>query len=176
MIIYFLRHANAGERLPNPKKDEKRALDAEGVEQCGFIGRALAVLDIQVDAIASSPLKRCTQTASLVGTEIGFEGKILMENALRPDAAFNDFRALVNRLSKHEAIMVVGHNPTLSQFLGRIISSDSGEAGVDLKKGAVAKVEVRRRSGELHWCLTPKIVRTLYSVAAESARPKSSRK
>ena len=71
MILYFLRHASAGEHFANPKKDEKRALDKEGIEQCGYIGRALAALDVQVDAIVSSPLKRCTQTASLVGNEIG---------------------------------------------------------------------------------------------------------
>ena len=59
MILYFLRHASAGEHVANPKKDEKRALDKEGIEQCGYIGRALAALDVQVDAIVSSPLKRC---------------------------------------------------------------------------------------------------------------------
>ena len=67
MILYFLRHANAGKPLANPKKDEKRALDKEGIEQCGTVGRALAALDVQVDAIISSPLKRAAQTASLVG-------------------------------------------------------------------------------------------------------------
>jgi len=67
MIIYFLRHASAGEPLVNPKKDEKRALDKEGIEQCGYVGRALAAIEAQVDVIISSPLKRCTQTASLVG-------------------------------------------------------------------------------------------------------------
>ena len=49
MILYFLRHASAGEHFANPKKDEKRALDKEGIEQCGYIGRALAALDCQVD-------------------------------------------------------------------------------------------------------------------------------
>ena len=44
MIVYFLRHANAGERLVSPKKDEKRGLDKEGIEQCGYVGRALAAL------------------------------------------------------------------------------------------------------------------------------------
>jgi phosphohistidine phosphatase SixA len=58
--------------------------------------------------------------------------------------------------------MVVGHNPNLSEFLGRLISGGSAEAYIDLKKGAVAKVEVGRRNGELHWCVTPKILRTLY--------------
>ena len=47
MIIYFLRHANAGKPLANPNKDEKRALDKEGIEQCGTVGRALAALDVR---------------------------------------------------------------------------------------------------------------------------------
>jgi len=68
MIIYFLRHANAGERVNNPKKDEKRALDQIGIEQCGNVGRALAALDTRVEVIISSPLKRAAQTASLVAT------------------------------------------------------------------------------------------------------------
>jgi len=54
MIIYFLRHASAGEPLVNPKKDEKRALDKEGIEQCGYVGRALAAIEAQVDVIISS--------------------------------------------------------------------------------------------------------------------------
>jgi len=53
MIIYFLRHANAGQHVSNPKKDEKRALDETGVEQCGYVGRALAALDAQVEVIIS---------------------------------------------------------------------------------------------------------------------------
>ena len=84
MIIYFLRHASAGEPFANPKKDEKRALDKDGIEQCGYVGRALAAIDAQVDCILSSPLKRATQTASLVGNEMGYEGKLQIEAALRP--------------------------------------------------------------------------------------------
>jgi phosphohistidine phosphatase len=176
MIIYFLRHASAGEHLANPKKDEKRALDKEGIEQCGYVGRALAVLEAQVDVIVSSQLKRATQTASQVGNEMGYEGKLQIETGLRPEATFSDFRKLVEKYARQEAIMVVGHNPNLSQFLGAIISDSGCEASVELKKGAVAKVEMRRSTGTLQWCLTPKLVRALYAAAVESSRPKTSRK
>ncbi len=176
MTVYFLRHANAGTHLASPKKDEKRALDKEGIDQCGYVGRALAALDVQVDAIISSPLKRSTQTASLVGNEMGYEGKLQIDAALRPQATFADFRKLLDKYARMEAIMVVGHNPNLSEFLGRIISAAGCEANVDLRKGAVAKVELQRTSGSLQWCLTPKVLRTLYAAAAESSRPKSSRK
>jgi phosphohistidine phosphatase len=176
MIVYFLRHANAGQHLASPKKDEKRGLDKEGIDQCGYVGRALAALDVQVDTIVSSPLKRSTQTAALVGNEMGHEGKLQIDPALRPEATFAEFRKLLDKYARQEAIMVVGHNPNLSEFLGRVISGDGCEAATELRKGAVAKVELRRVSGTLHWILTPKMLRTLYAAAAESSLPKTSRK
>ena len=176
MIIYFLRHASAGEPLANPKKDEKRPLDKDGIEQCGYVGRGLAAMAVQVDVMISSPLKRCTQTASLVGNEIGYEGKLQIETALRPEATFADFRKLLEKYASQESIMVVGHNPNLSQFLGTVISDSRSEASVDLKKGAVARVEMRRNSGTMQWCVIPKMLRTLYAAAVESSRPNTSRK
>src|ERR1700690_1819577 len=159
MIIYFLRHANAGQPGVNPKKDEKRALDKEGIAQCGYVGRALAAMDVQVDVIISSPLKRAAQTASLVGNELSYEGKLQFEDALRPGTSFADFRKLIDKYVKHESIMVVGHNPNLSEFLGRSISETGCEAATELKKGAIAKVELGRSSASLHWCLTPKLLK-----------------
>ena len=175
MIVYFLRHASAGQSKSNPVKDEKRGLDEDGIEQCGYVGRALAALDVHVDVLISSPLKRATQTASLVGNEMGHEGKLVIDRALLPEASFQSFRELLARHSKQEAIMVVGHNPSMSEFLGKLIG-DGVEAGVEMKKGAVAKVEVDRKLAVLHWCFPPKLVRALYESAAASSRPKTSRK
>lgn len=176
MIVYFLRHASAGEPLLNPKKDEKRALDKEGIEQCGYVGRALAALEAQVDVIISSPLKRATQTASLVGNEMGYEGKLQIDAGLRPGASVADFRRLLEKYARQDSIMVVGHNPNLSQFLGTVMSESGCEASVELKKGAVARVDMRRSSGTLQWCWTPKALRTFHAAAVESSRPNTSRK
>lgn len=176
MIIYFLRHASAGQHMANPAKDEKRPLDKDGIEQCGIVGRTLAALDVQVEAIISSPLKRAAQTASLVGNELSYEGKLQLDDALRPAASFADFRRMLDKYARLEEIMVVGHNPNLSEFLGRMISETGCEARTDLRKGAVAKIETGRNAAALQWCLTPKVLRTIYVAAAESSRPKSSRK
>ncbi|MFY9559223.1 MAG: histidine phosphatase family protein [Terriglobales bacterium] len=176
MFIYFLRHASAGQPLSNSKKDERRGLDKDGIEQCGYIGRALAALGVQVDVIVSSPLKRATQTAALVGNEMGHEGKLVLENGLRPEASFPDFQKMLAKYARQDSILLVGHNPNLREFLGRVISNSGCEATVELKKGAVAKVETRRSWGSLSWCITPRILRTVYAAAAESARPKTSRK
>src|SRR5260370_30635480 len=179
MILYFVRHASAGEHFSNPKKDEKGTLDADGIDQCGFVGRALAAVNAQVDVIISSPLKRATQTASLIGNEIGYEGKLQLEPALRPEAAFADFRRMLEKYAKHEAIMVVGHNPSITEFLARMIAKSGCEALLDFKKGAVARAETFRHAATLNWFFSPKIAREIQAAAtavAEKSHPKASPK
>jgi len=176
MLLYFFRHASAGKTMLNPKKDERRPLDEEGILQARYVGRLLANLDVQVDQIISSSLKRARQTASLVANELAFEGAVQIDDALRPEAEFEQFQSMLARYKKYDAVMVVGHNPSLSEFLARSISEAGCEAGIELKKGAVARVETNRNSASLMWCLTPKILRTLYAAAAESSRPKTSKK
>jgi phosphohistidine phosphatase len=176
MIVYFLRHASAGKSMLNPKKDERRPLDEEGILQSRYIGRMLANLDVQVDQIISSPLKRARQTASLVANELAFEQAVQLDEALRPEAEFEHFQAMLARYRKYDAIMVVGHNPSFTEFLSKSISGAAGAAHIDFKKGAVAKVDIDGRNGTMQWLVTPKIARTLQAGLKASSRPKTSRK
>jgi len=169
MFVYFLRHASAGQQLSTAKKDEKRGLDKDGIEQCGYLGRALAALGVQVEIIVSSPLKRSTQTAALVGNEMGHEGKLVIENALRPQATFSNFQRMLEKYARQDSVLLVGHNPNLREFLGRVISDGGCEAVVELKEGVLAKVEMSGNSGSLIWCITPRILRTLHTAATESS-------
>jgi phosphohistidine phosphatase len=175
MIIYFLRHASAGQRMHNSSKDDRRPLDEEGILQARYMGWMLAGLDVQVEQIVSSPLKRARQTASLVANELAFESAVQTDDALRPEAQITQFQAMLARLRKYESVMLVGHNPSMSDFLNRTIST-GGAAHIDLKKGAVAKVEISGRQGTLDWLVTPKIARTLQASRKLSSRPKTSRK
>ena len=159
MIVYFVRHASAGQKKISPKKDEKRPLDAEGIHQCTQTGRILSAMEVTVDAVISSPLKRATQTASLIANEIGHEGKLTIENALRPEAKYDHSRDMLRKYSKLEALMVVGHNPNFSEFLGRMVVANGDRAYVDLKKGAVAKIESEQKKFVLQWLLTPRLAK-----------------
>jgi phosphohistidine phosphatase len=178
MIVYFLRHASAGQHKGSLEQDAKRPLDKEGIEQCGYVGRMLAAMDVQVEAIVSSPLKRASQTASLVSNELGFEGQVEFSPALAPEASFEAFREmLAQHANTTQEIMVVGHNPSLSGFLSLLLSGGASERAIDLKKGAVARLDYDgRKSGSMTWCVTPKIVRAAYDTAAKSSRPKMVRK
>jgi phosphohistidine phosphatase len=175
MILYFLRHASAGKTMLNPKKDERRPLDEEGILQARYVGRMLANLDVQVDQIISSPLKRARQTASLVANELAFEAAVQMDDALRPEADFEQFQSMLARHGKHDAIMVVGHNPSFTEFLNKTVAR-AGAAQIEFKKGAVAKVDMHGRTGTLQWLVTPKIARTLQTSLKISSLPKTARK
>jgi phosphohistidine phosphatase len=176
MILYFLRHASAGESVKDAKKDKKRPLDEDGIKQSHGMGRALAALEVQPEVVISSPLTRAMQTASLVANELGFENKIQVETALTPEASYSDFVDMLRRYASAESVVVVGHNPNLSDFLGKTIGGRSNPADIDLTKGSVARVEMRRSGGRLTWYLTPKIVSTLQGLATTNSRPKTSRK
>src|ERR1700734_295217 len=106
MNLYILRHASAGLRRRNPVLDSKRPLDKEGKKHCLQLAYVLNALNIQFDLIVSSPLKRCLQTASLVGTETGYEALIVNSNALAPEATLKDFQKLLRECSGPENLLV----------------------------------------------------------------------
>ena len=174
MNLYILRHASAGTRRANPALDTKRPLDKEGKEQCLLIGNYLNALKVQFDLIASSPLKRALQTASLVGTEVAYDAKIQVTSALSPSGTLAAFQQFVFRLSSFENVLIVGHNPNLAQFLGSICSS--GRLNARMHKGAMAHVDCSTHPGQLLWLVDPRILRQVYSSVAKSSRRKTSRK
>jgi phosphohistidine phosphatase len=177
MDIYFLRHANAGEPKFSPAKDEKRPIDKLGIEQSHDVGRALAALDVNPDVIIASPLRRATQTAAVVANELGYEDKVITDVALRPEASYDKFQDLLRRHGRREAIMLVGHNPSMTEFLNKLVYGDGSPNSIELKKGAVAKVEKNgRRPAVLRWCMPPKVVRSIQQASANSSRPKTVRK
>jgi len=175
MVIYFLRHANAGQKqFSNPAKDEKRPLDKIGEQQSHDVGRALAFIGVTAGVVISSPLTRAVQTADIVAQEIGYEEKIVLDAALRPEATFEQFKAMLNRHKDKPAIMVVGHDPSMTDFVNAVLSSGTPLALVEMKKGGVAKVEKElRRPAVLRWLITPKIVQRTQRSAAKRSRPKT---
>ncbi len=175
MNLYVLRHASAGEKRPNPILDRKRPLDKEGKQQCLLIGSYLNALRVNVDLIVSSPLKRALQTASLVGTELGYESTIQLSDELAPGGTVEGFLRLVASLNVYENVLVIGHNPSLSQFLGSMIST-SGRANIRMRKGTIARVDCTRKPGLLVSVADPRAIRQLYMSVAKKSRRKISRK
>ncbi len=174
MIVYLCRHASAGRRRADPLQDERRRLDTRGQQQAQRMGAALAALGVQVEAILTSPLRRATQTATLLAGELGYPNAWQREDALRPEADYAAFRALLDRYAGCEAILAVGHKPSLPACLSRLLGAP--RAVVEMKKGAVAKVEIEARRVRLEWLLTPGQVERLYARPTAKSSPKTARK
>jgi phosphohistidine phosphatase len=170
-----MRHADAGIPRENPKLDTKRALVKEGKDQCMLMARMLSALRIQVDVIVSSPLKRALQTAQFVGTELGYEAQVEVSSALGPEADFLVFQTLIDKYADRDGVLMVGHNPNLFKFLGRIITGNGG-AGVRMRKGCVARIDMSKHPPLLQWLVDPRMARWIYASVAKSSRPKTSRK
>ncbi|HTH43057.1 MAG TPA: phosphohistidine phosphatase SixA [Terracidiphilus sp.] len=175
MILYLMRHANAGLFRENPTLDAKRGLIKEGKEQCVLMARMLGALKVPLDAIVSSPLKRAMQTAQYVGTELGFEGKVEASKALLPTADFAAFQDMLMKYSGNEGLLAVGHNPILYQFLGRLITGN-GAAAIRMRKASIARVDLDHHPPRLQWLIDPRSARAIYASVAKSSRPKTSRK
>jgi len=183
MTLYILRHASAGTRRANPAIDLKRPLDKDGKQLCLLLGQALTALKISFDVVLSSPLKRAVQTASLVGTETGYEQRIVLSEALAPEADYAAFEQLIATCAHEDNVLIVGHNPNLPLFLGRFLTGGARTgkpAAIRMRKGSIAKVSTDRAIGQsgptLQWLMEPRMVRALYATSTKSSRRKISRK
>jgi phosphohistidine phosphatase len=175
MNLYLMRHANAGIPRDSAKLDAKRGLIKEGKEQCMVMGRILGALKVQAEVIVSSPLKRALQTAQFVGNELGYEGKVEISPALAPEADFADFQKMLEKYADRQDVLVVGHNPSLFKFVGRLITLNGG-AGIRMRKASVARIDMDKHPPLLQWLIDPRMARWIYASVAKSSRPKTSRK
>ena len=175
MILYLMRHANAGTIRENPLLDAKRSLIKEGKEQCMLMAGVLNALKAPIDVIVSSPLKRALQTAQLVGTELGYDARVEISPALGLNASYADFQKLLAKYADREGVLVVGHNPNLFQFLGRLVSGNGG-AAIRMRKGSIARVDMNHHPPRLQLLMDPRSARALYASVTKSSRPKISRK
>lgn len=159
--------------------DARRPLDKQGKRDCLLLGNTLTSLKTSFDLIVSSPLKRSLQTASLVGTEVGYEKPILLSDSLAPAADYALFQKLLTDCSTYESVLLVGHSPNLVQFTGQLLQPGGGEtrpAAIRMRKGALARMNVERGTATLTWLLDPRLTRTLYATSTIKSRRKTSRK
>ena len=85
------------------------------------------------------------QTAQLVGTELGFDAKVEVSPALGMNASYAEFQNMLAKYADRDGVLVVGHNPNLFQFLGRLITGNGG-AAIRMRKGSIACVRRRQSS------------------------------
>jgi phosphohistidine phosphatase len=161
MNIYFLRHAIAVPRGTRGVKDENRPLTKEGIRKMKEIAAGMRQLQLKFDRLVTSPLLRARETADIVADAFGQEVEIW--KSLDPSEDPRQLVAALRKL-KDEDVLLVGHEPHLSQFISVLISGGP-DVQIDFKKGGLCKVSsddpVYGRCGTLHWLLAPSQLRKL---------------
>src|SRR5690349_6313184 len=111
--LFLLRHGEATPPGNAGQTDHDRTLTPTGEAEMVRIARGLRRLDLEIEGIVSSPLPRARRTAELVAEVLRPPGGMELDDALATGHSAESVRQWL--LGRSEGrLMVVGHNPTLS--------------------------------------------------------------
>jgi phosphohistidine phosphatase len=145
--LWLLRH---GEAEPHDaRSDAARRLTERGEEQSRAAGRALVALGLAFQHAFTSPKVRAAATAALACEPLEVEP--IAHEPLGDGFDRGEALALLHAAGADQRILVVGHNPSLSETI-----HDLTGARVELKKGGVAGVRVHGTRAELVALLRPR--------------------
>ena len=154
MRVYFLRHGIATEPEGYTGTDFERPLTDEGREKMEREAKAIERLDLEIDVVLTSPLVRAKETATIVAERLGL--RVTDDERLDPSFDRARLTAILRDREASSGIMVVGHEPSMSETIGDLV----GGAAIEFKKGGLACVEVDApdSDGVLLWLVSPKVL------------------
>jgi len=163
MELFILRHGEAGQRLSSNPNDRLRSLTSTGKEEVTEVAKALKRIGTEFDIIATRPLKRAYETAIIVATVLKMSNKLQTWSELAPEGVRTEVYRKICRLRQENSILLVGHEPQLSEMINDIIHTSRSKSGrIVLKKAGLVRIRILAcnlvLSGELRWLLTPKIL------------------
>jgi phosphohistidine phosphatase len=160
MNLYLLRHGLAVELGTHGLiKDSERPLTPKGERKLWRIAEGMKALELTFELILSSPYVRARQTAEIIAEALHASKTIEFSETLTPGGSTKKLIELLNHLKPDlENVLLVGHEPHLSDFISLLVSGKPG-FGVVMKKGGLCKLSVDSlrygRCAALEWLLTP---------------------
>lgn len=152
MILYFLRHGDAGSPASG-MADDQRELTEEGVAALRSAASLWRRLNLRPDVVLTSPLIRARQTAELFCEAIG--GEPISDEGLRPGAEWGNLARAMAGHPDARRVLFVGHEPDLSTVIGEL----SGASSIRMRKGSLACLEFygipEPGGAEIAWLLDP---------------------
>jgi len=140
MRLYFLRHADA---LPG-SDDAVRPLSKLGQRQSKAVADLLFNAGVVFDAAYTSPLVRARETAEIVLPVTNHDKRIILELT---DALLNEernFTGWLKQIPDGKNILLVGHNPSMSDHIIRLLKWPSSDS-FEMSKGMLASLRTEDR-------------------------------
>ena len=140
MILYVLRHAIARERTDWKGADADRPLTEKGRKKMKEAAEGMRRLGVEFNWILTSPYRRAYDTAHIVAKTYRAQKRLKLSRSLTPDA---DPKSLIRRLAldfrSWETLLLVGHEPYLSQLVSVLIAGQP--VALDFKKGGLCQLQ-----------------------------------
>src|SRR4029077_6506296 len=96
--------------------EDERPLTAKGEKRMRQIALALRKLDLKLDRIVTSPLPRARATAEIVADALDARERLENSNLLQTGTAAASIQRWLRERTE-DRLMIVGHNPTLSDLV-----------------------------------------------------------
>lgn len=161
--LYLVRHAIAAERGDKWPDDADRPLTHEGAARMRQVVEGLEALDVEIDLVVTSPLRRAVETAEIVAAGFDPAPDIITAPALAPGGAPARVADVLGAHGKSRRIAIVGHEPDLGELAAWCIGA---RCPLPFKKGGIAQLEApewppARHTCTLVWMATPRMLRAL---------------
>ena len=162
MKLLLIRHAPAVRNGSAGTRDGERKLTPRGRARFRLAARGLARIAERPDVLLTSPLVRARATADIAAAAFKkvtprVEPALGQENV---DAVV----AALKRCPRDAMVAVVGHEPTLSRLLARMLGVHQDDDRFAFKKGGAALLDLPdgpAAAGQLRWFVKPHILRSL---------------
>jgi phosphohistidine phosphatase len=159
--LLLVRHAAAMPAGTPGIPDDERPLTPKGASKFRVAAKGLARIARRPDTLLTSPLPRARATAEIAAQAFK-RLEPTIETALA-HGSVDDIVTALGKLPSGATVGVVGHEPTLSMLLARLLGAADGER-LPFKKGGAALVDLPdgpSAGGRLVWFLKPKVLRAL---------------
>jgi len=161
MNLYILRHGIAVEPgSPGYATDADRPLVPKGKRKLKEIAKGMDALGLNFDLILSSSYRRASQTAEIIACTFKPRKQVEFSEDLAPGRSPKKVLEQLTHLHPQpEDVLLVGHEPYLSDLISLLISGESG-LSITMKKAGLCKLSAERlcfgRCATLEWLMTPK--------------------
>jgi phosphohistidine phosphatase len=141
MIVVLFRHGIAQDRdAPDSPPDAERRLTSRGIRRTHQAARGLARLELEPQAVLSSPYARARETADIALEELRLEGRdVVLTDALLPEAPPADLLRVVERLDVG-CVLCTGHAPHLDRLIAHVLGTNAPVT--ELKKAGAACLDL----------------------------------
>jgi phosphohistidine phosphatase len=163
-LLLLMRHAIAEDQSPT-RNDEDRRLTGEGKRKLREVVAGMRALELPVEAVLTSPLRRAVETAAIVADGHGIPDAVRLLPALAPGGGLDLVLQGLGDIGRPSGVVLVGHEPDLAALTSTLLVGTPGLLHLGFRKAGLAGVVVAslppRNAGTLEFFLTPAQLRRI---------------